>query len=161
MKVTSLLVAATFSVAAVLTPVKKAEAGLLMLNPVLVVAGLAGLIGSIIPVINEDNQHGAYARIFTPLFMTVGTIAVLDQDADKVEGALMNAFPTISPYIIREASTVLIKKANLIEYNENGLKSVSLTKEEFSDLEAAMPSDIDVNEVSAFKVLLTTPVVLN
>jgi hypothetical protein len=161
MKIPSLLVAATFSVAALFTPVKKAEAGILMLNPALIVVGLAGTIGSLVPVINKENQRGLYGRVFTPIFMTFGAIAFLDQDLDKVEGTLLNEFPQIPGYIIKEASAMLVNKANLVEYNENGLKGISLTEEEFADLEAAMPAEVNQNEWEAFKDLVTSPVILN
>ena len=161
MKLSKLLLVATLSVAAICSPVKKAEAGLLVMSPAAIIIGGAGLVAWTLPALDRDNQRGVYNRIFTPVFMTLGLVIVLDQDLDKVEGTLVKKFPTIPTYVISEASNLLIEKAKKTPFNESGKKIVSLTENEFSDLESAMNNDVSANDIASLKLLLTTTQTLN
>jgi hypothetical protein len=161
MKFSTLFLALTFSVTAALTPVKKAEACLFVISPLAMVVGLAVGVGTMMPIIfNYDNiKNSKYDNYFNEIWLSVFAISGLDQDMDKIEGALTAKFPTIPAYALSEAALLLREKANLVEFNDRGYKSITLTEEEFADIEASMEG-ADADEVKALKVMLTTPEII-
>jgi hypothetical protein len=156
MKFSKFLLAITLSFGAILTPIKKAEAGLLIMNPTVIILAGAGFLGWTLPAIDEDTHGGLYERIFTPVSMTLGTIILLDKDLDKLEETLIKFNPSIPPYIISEASRLLLAKAGQTEFNDEGFKSISLSEDEFVDLERVMDHDIDDKVIAQFKLMLTS-----
>jgi hypothetical protein len=141
------------------TPFKKAEASLLIVNPVVFLVGFSLSTASIIPFITsyDEIRGGAYDRAFNLLWFSLFSISVLDQDLDKMGEALEKEFPTIPRYVLNEASLLMKEKANFVEFNNRGFKSVTMSLEEFSDLELSMADVADPKEVAALKRLLTTP----
>ena len=158
MKFSTLFLAATLTLTAALSSVKKAEACLFFSTPLAMVVGLAVGMGTTIPFITSyDNiKDGAYDRAFNLIWLSIYAISVLDQDMDKLDGALINKFPTIPVYVISEAVMIMKEKSNLVKFNDSGYKSVTMSEEEFSNLEPELQG-ADPSEVAAFKLLLTTP----
>ena len=157
-KTTTFLLAATLALGSIVTPVKKAEASLLIVNPIFFVVGISLSTAAIIPFITsyEQIKDSGYDRAFNGIWFAVFSISVLDKDLDKMEGALAKEFPSIPSYIIAEASEIMKNKAKLVDFNENGFKSVAMSDQEFKSLELAMTGDEKPSEVSAFKKMLTT-----
>jgi hypothetical protein len=163
MKLNKTLAVASLCLASTITPVKKAEAGLLIWNPALMLIAGTGVVASVLPyIVDYDNaMDSKFTRIMPQVFMICGALVALDHENDAIERELTRNYPSIPSYVIKEAANTLKDKANQVAFNEHGLKGVSLTDAEFKDLEAAIGSESDPKEVLAFKLLLTTPVNLN
>lgn len=162
MKLSKIAVALMISLSCMLAPVKKAEAGFVVgvtggaASGVLIMLGGAGL-GFASPLFENMSQKINMGGV---VFLLGVAVMVLDTDSDVLSSNLAQEFPTMPDYIINEAAEMVKEKAALIPFNPEGLKTVSLTEAEFTELEAAIPAAVSAETVEAFKTLLTNEVVL-
>jgi len=145
------------------SPVNKAEAGLLLWNPAMIILGTSGVLTSMLPYMTDYRgaTHSRYHRFFPEVFMLFGAVAFLDQDLDTMATELEAEYPSIPPYIIKEATQLLKQKADEIRFNEKGFKSVAMTESEFEDFVKAMNSSVNPEELQSFKMVMTKPIHLD
>lgn len=150
------------SLATIGSPGNKAEAGLLLWNPAMIILGTTGVLTSMVPYITDYRgaTHSRYHRFFPEFFMLFGAVAFLDQDLDTMITELEKKYPTIPSYIIKEAIMILKKKADLVEFNSKGFKSVAMSETEFNEFEKAVGPEVSPDEWADFRQVMTTPIQL-
>jgi hypothetical protein len=151
------------SLATMGSPANKAEAGLLLWNPAMIILGTTGVLTSMVPYITDYRgaTHSRYHRFFPEVFMLFGAVAFLDQDLDTMTTELGTEYPTIPSYIIKEATMLLKQKAEQVEFNSKGFKSVAMSEAEFKEFEKAMGPDVSPEELLSFKKVMTTAIELD
>jgi predicted Co/Zn/Cd cation transporter (cation efflux family) len=146
-------------IAANLMPTKKAEACIFIISPMAAVIGISAAAATMVPYLfdYEGMSRSNYDNYVDELFFTVFSFSMLDQDLNRLEAGLAGAFPSMPPYIIKEASKLLRKKSENVAFNQSGIKSVYLTSEEFVEIEMVIPKNTNQKETEAFKRILTSP----
>ena len=170
MKHFKLFFAAALTFTCLMTPVKKANAGLIlsMANPASMVGTVIFLSGWTTGMASwltgyvrqEAGVYGPLDKYLTAGFFGGMGVAVLNEEMDGLQHALEEKYPSLPPYIISEAIYTLEEKAEMKEFNQDGLKSVSMEEAEFQALSQAMPRDVNMQEVESFKRLLTEKIEL-
>lgn len=159
MKYSNLMLGFILSASALLAPMKKAHAGLIIgSTPMVFTAAAVGIPLAFVEAIREDdmNYETKFDRIAPVIFFGFLGLMVLDGELDGLETKLAKKYPSIPAYIVKEAIFSLKDKARLIPFDKNGLKEVSMSEEEFSDLEAAIPSSASSAEVAGLHKLLSS-----
>lgn len=159
MKINKTISVISLIIAGNLMPTKKAEACIFIISPMAAVIGISAAATTMVPYLFdfEGMSRSNYDNYVDELFFTIFSLSMLDQDLNRLEAGLEEAFPSIPSYIIKEASQLLRKKSENMEFNKNGVKSVYLTAEEFAELEMAIPENTNRKETEAFKRILTSP----
>ena len=159
MKINKTMSVLSLIIASNLIPEKKAEACVFIISPMAAVVGLGVASTTLVPYLfdYEGMSRSNYDSYVDELFFSIFSISMLDQDLNRLESGLAEAFPSMPPYIINEASMLLREKAGNTAFDQNGRKSVFLTAEEFAGLESAIPESTNPKETEAFKRILTSP----
>lgn len=159
MKLNKTMSVLSIIIASHLIPEKKAEACVFIISPMAAVIGLGGAASTLVPYLfdYEGMSRSNYDNYVDELFFTIFSISLLDQDLNRLEAGLANAFPTMPAYIINEASTLLRDKSKNTDFDPFGKKSVYLTPQEYAEIELAIPENTNPQEAQAFKRILTSP----
>ncbi len=151
--VTSILLALTIT-AATLTPTKKAEAGAILIatmNPIGIMLGSLAA-GSGIIMLFDSLYCDPYGQ-FNCAKPNLGLGLIL-LDADKPS---QNQFKTIPSYLLDEVYSQAKAKLEAVKENEKGIKVVTFTDEEVSELFTLADEQTLQSELDQLRYLLQAP----
>lgn len=156
-KLSTALIALTLTAGAVATPVRDANAGILVavagtavLNPALGVTMIVGGFGTYVASIyygiaNMKNPRKAW--------LAYGMFC-LDEDLQngKLAATISAKFPGVESYVAEEIAALVARKLESTDLNAQGLKDVTLTEAELAPvlevLEATNPEQAEVLKAS-------------
>lgn len=134
-----------------LTPVKKAEAGTVLMATAYATGGtglmvlggnLAGIAAPVAGVIGMLHE-----RSF--IWVALGLL-VLDETSQIKE------FKTLPPYLVNELEGQTIVKAEMVVANEKGIKEVVFTHEEVDAIFELADEETSIDELELLRSMLTT-----
>lgn len=135
--VSSLLIALTLVFGSLSIPVKKAQAGVLVMTASFLYAG---------PIIGIVGQFVGFGASVTSIYWTIENLDkawwgyglfMLEEhlDTENVEKLIANTYPELDSFLVKEVSGIILERANLVEMNPEGVKEVILTEQ---DLESVL-----------------------
>lgn len=132
--VTSALIALSILFGATTIPAKKANAGVLIMTTSFLYGG---------PILGIAGQFIGFGTSVTSIYWTIANLDkawwgwglfMLDEQVtpDNVEQLISTSYPDLESSLVKEISSIILDKANLVQLNPKGYKDIVLTEEELS-----------------------------